>query len=142
MISLLRTLFVHDLGLKLFALALAVLIWATVQVAIQKQQITGATSSGPQVLHTLHRLPVLVVSAAADVREFRVNPALVDVTVRGERGLVDRLVGKDIRVTVDLTDIAAARSLLKHVDVATPPGVTPVRVTPPEVDVIVPPKPK
>jgi YbbR domain-containing protein len=141
MITFLRNLLLHDLPLKLFALALAVLIWATVQVAIQKQ-ITGVTPSGPQVLHTLHRLPVLVVSAAADVRAFRVNPAQVEVTVRGERELVDRLTEKDVRVTVDLTEIAAARGLIKHVDVATPAGVTLVRVTPPDVDIVVPPKPK
>ena len=141
MIHFLRNLLVHDLSLKLVALALALLIWATVQFAIQKQ-IAGVTPSGPQVLHTLHRLPVLVVSAAADVRAFRVNPAQVDVTVRGELEVVERLTEKDVRVTVDLTDIAKARDLIKHVDVATPPGVTPVRVTPPEVDVVVPPKSK
>lgn len=140
MINFLRNLLLHDLGLKLFALALALLIWATVQFAIQKE-ITGVTPAGPQVLHTLHQLPVLVVSAAADVRAFRVNPAQVDVTVRGERKLVEKLTEKDIRVTVDLTEIAAARGLVKHVDVATPPGVTLVRVAPPDVNVVVPPKP-
>jgi YbbR domain-containing protein len=87
-------------------------------------------------------LPVLVVSAAADVRAFRVRPAEVDVTVRGEREVLDRLTEKDVRITVDLTDIAAARSLLKHVNVSTPPGVTLVSVTPPDVDIVVPPKSK
>ena len=139
MIAFLRNLLLHDLALKLFALAMAVLIWATVQVAIRKE-IAGVTPSGTQVLHTLHCLPVLVVSAAADVREFRVDPSEVDVTVRGERGLVERLTKKEVRVTVDMTDIAAARNLLKRVDVATPPGVTLVRVTPSDVNVLVPPK--
>lgn len=139
MIHFLRNLVLKDLGLKLFALALALLIWATVQFAIRKQ-ITGVTPGGTQMLRTFSNLPVLVVSAAADVRTFRVNPARVDVTVRGERELIERLSEKEVRVTVDLSDIASARDLRKHVDIATPPGVAHVRVTPPDVDVVVPPK--
>ena len=40
---------------------------------------------------------------------------------------------------VDLTGIEAAR-LRKRIEVSPPAGVTLVRVTPPEVDVIIPPK--
>jgi hypothetical protein len=139
MIHFLRNLVLRDLGLKLFALALALLIWATVQFAIRKE-IAGVTPSGPQVLHTFHGLPVLVVSAAADVRAFRVNPSHVDVTVRGEQEVIEKLADRDVRITVDLTEITSARDLRKHVDVATPPGILLVRVTPPDVDVVIPPR--
>lgn len=137
MIDYLRNLFTRDIGLKLFALTLAVLIWATVQFAISKG-ITGVSQSGTQILHTFPDLPIVKMSAAGDVRALEVRPGRVDVTVRGERDLVEQLSGRDIRVTVDLTDITAARSLRKQVDVATPPGVTLVRVRPDNVDIIVP----
>lgn len=137
MIDYLRNLFTRDIGLKLFALTLAVLIWATVQFAISKG-ITGVSQSGTQILHTFPDLPIVKMSAAGDVRALEVRPGSVDVTVRGERDLVEQLSGRDIRVTVDLTDITAARSLRKQVDVATPPGVTLVRVRPDNVDIIVP----
>lgn len=140
MIAFLRHLFLHDLPLKLFALAMAILIWATVQFAIRKG-ITGVTQSGAQVMRTFQDLPVLVVSTAADVRAFRVNPARVDVTVRGEKEIMRQLVEKELRVTVDLSEIASAHDLRKHVDVAMPPGVALVSVAPPDVDVVVPPKP-
>lgn len=139
MMHFLRNLFLHDLGLKLFALGLALLIWATVQFAIRKE-IIGIGPSGPQAMRTFEDLPVMVLSGAADVRAFRVAPACVAVTVRGEREILRQLTEKEMRATVDLTDIAAARDLRKHVDVATPPGITLVRVVPPDVEVVVPPK--
>ncbi|HEY9173271.1 MAG TPA: CdaR family protein [Verrucomicrobiae bacterium] len=139
MMHFLRNLFLHDLGLKLFALGLALLIWATVQFAIRKE-IIGIGPSGPQAMRTFEDLPVMVLSGAADVRAFRVAPACVAVTVRGEREILRQLTEKEMRATVDLTDIAEARDLRKHVDVATPPGITLVRVAPPDVEVVVPPK--
>lgn len=137
MIGFLRNLVTRDLGLKLFALALAVLIWATVQFAIQRG-ITGNLEAANQIFHTFPNLPVIKMSAAADPRVFGIQPPEVEVTVRGDPRLMERLTARDIRVTVDLTELGDARALRKHVDVATPPGVTLVRVTPEYVNVIVP----
>ena len=76
----LRDIVTRDLGWKMFSVALAVAIWLTVQ-AISKDR--GLTQSlGPWENHTFTNLPVLVVSAAADVREFKVQPASVGVTPR------------------------------------------------------------
>jgi YbbR domain-containing protein len=85
-------------------------------------------------------LPVIVMSAAADPREFKVKPEAVDVAVRGSPDIVDGLAEKEIHVTVDLTDIESARDLRKRVDVSAPPGVTVIKIAPPLVDVVVPPK--
>ncbi len=131
MIAFLRHLVTHDLGLKLVALALAVLIWATVQFA---------TLTGPQVTRVMRDVPVFMVAADADVRALRPDPASVEVTVRGERVFVERLTAERLRVTADLTGITAVRGLRQPVDVAMPPSVTLVRVTPPEVVVVVPPQ--
>lgn len=134
----LRDLVFKDIWLKLFSLGLAVLIWVTVSFAIRKEneQQTGVFSYLPKKAITL---PVLVVSAAADVREFRVHPDAVTVTVRGEQDDLDKLQDRDVRVTVDLTDITATSGARMPVTVSTPPGVVLVNVSPRTVDVVVPP---
>jgi len=129
MIAFLRNLVTRDPGLKLFSLALAVVIWVTVQFAAM---------TAPQVTRVLRDVPVVVVAADADVRALRADPPRVEVTVRGERVFLERLGVERLRATVDLTGGTPSANLRKRVDVAMPPGVTLVRVTPPEVEVIVP----
>jgi hypothetical protein len=135
----LRDAITKDAGWKLFSLVLAVFIWVTIKTVSDEPFQGGNPLTRSE--HTFTRLPVLVVSAAADVREFKVDPAFVGVTVRGQSDVVRALTDKDIRVTVDLTDIEAARGLRKRVNVATPPGVTFIGASPSEVDVVVPSKP-
>jgi len=137
MIHSLRTLFFQDFWLKLFSVALALLIWLTVSFA---QSGGGrnffANASVPE--QTYENIPVLVVSEAADVRNFKVNPNEVEVTVRGDAKLLQDLQARDIRALVDLTGIESARSLRKQIQVTTPRGITLVQVVPEEVDVIMP----
>jgi len=124
MIKYFRDLFFNDLWLKLFSLALAVLIWLTVSLAVQKR---------PEV-RTFSKLPVLTMSAMGDVR-MRIRPALVDVTVQGERTLLSELRGNDILVRVDLTGIKPGDSVKKRIEVSTLAGITLVSVEPQEVEV-------
>jgi len=77
-------------------------------------------------------------SSAADVRSFRVDPSEVSVTIQGEPDLVDKVQPKEIHPLVDLTGIESASDLRKRIDVATPAGITLVRVDPPEVEIIFP----
>jgi hypothetical protein len=136
-----RNLLTKDVGWKLFSLALAMGIWFTVH-ALSREALTPARPLESWATRTFSDVSVLVVSAAADVREFTVRPALVQVTVSGRPEVMTALEEKEIRVTVDLTGIEAARDLKKRVDVSVPPGVTVVRVAPAELDVVVPPKPE
>jgi len=84
-------------------------------------------------------LPVLIVSAAADVREFHVTPNAVTVTVSGQPEIMAALQMDQVHALVDLTDIEAARNLQRRVDITTPAGVTLVNVNPAEVNVVIPP---
>ena len=84
---------------------------------------------------------MLVVSAASDVRDFRVAPLTVEVKVSGSAEVMADLQADQIHAVVDLTDIGPERDLRRRVDVSTPPGVTLVSVDPPKVGVIVPPPP-
>ena len=134
MIKFLRHLFIDDFLLKLFSLALAVVVWLIVTFASQKE---AGTTPTPRVFYNL---PVTVLSSAEDVRNFKVSPNEVIVTVQGDAKTLQNLQSKDIRATVDLTGVAVARDLRKRIEVSVPAGVTYLRVTPEEVQVIFPPE--
>ena len=141
MIAFLRGLLFHDFWLKLFSLALAVLIWLTVSFAQSGDGRSFLTNRGAPE-QTYYNIPVLVMSSAADVRNFKVDPNVVAVTVRGDKKALHELQARearDIRALVDLTGIEeAARGMHKRIDVTTPAGITFVQVVPNEVEVIVP----
>ena len=132
MIPFLRNLVFEDFWLKLFSLALGVVVWLIVTFASQKE--AGTT---PRVFYNL---PVTILSSAEDVRSFKVSPDEVIVTIQGDAKTVQNLQSKDIRAIVDLTGVAVARDLRKRVEVSVPAGVTHLRVAPEEVQVIFPPE--
>jgi YbbR domain-containing protein len=125
MIKFLRELCFNDFWLKLFSLALAVLIWLTVSFAIQKEA----------QVRTFSNLPVNVVSSAQDVSHLRAFPAAVEVTVQGQRNMVQSLRANDIRVSVDVTGIQSTSGLRKRLAVSTLAGISLVRVEPEEVEI-------
>jgi hypothetical protein len=133
----LRDWFIKDLGWKLFSVVLAVAIWLTVY-KIRSESETPAAAGGQGTL-TFGNVPLLIVSAAVDVRDFHVKPAAVAVTVSGSPDDIAKLQVGQIRAFVDLTGIESARKLQRRVDVSMPSGLTFVSVEPPEVDVVVPP---
>jgi len=141
MITFLRNLIFKDFWLKLFSLTLAILIWFTVSLAIPKEGFPAAALALKATeRHTFSNLPVVVMSSASDVRNFKVNPNEVAVTVEGDPKILQNLQSKDIRVIVDLTGVEAARDMTKRIDVSIPAGVTLVRVDPQEVHISNPPK--
>ena len=128
-----------DLGWKLFSLFLALAIWLTVHQIYEEPKTASEPAAGNTV--TFGNLPVRVVSAVADVRNFRVAPLTVKVTVSGSAEDMARLQADQVHAVVNLTDIGPERDLHLPVDVSAPPGVTLVSVDPPRVGVIVPPPP-
>jgi len=141
MIDFLRNLVFKDFWLKLFSLALAILVWKFVNEAVKKQVPPARAPESmiqPLQRQTFLRLPVVVMSSASDVRSFRVDPSEVAVTVQGDPNLVEKLLAKEIHPIVDLTGIESARDLRKRIDVVTPSGISYVRVDPPEVEIIFP----
>jgi YbbR domain-containing protein len=131
MIKFLRHIFLEEFLLKLFSLLLAVVVWLIVTFASQKE--AGMT---PRVFSNL---PIRVLSSAEDVRGFKVSPSEVEVTVQGNANTLQNLASKDFQAVVDLTGVATARDLHKHVEVWVPAGVALIRVAPKEVQVIFPP---
>lgn len=138
MIKILHYLFIRDWPLKFFSLALAVLTWLAVSFSIRKEvvSVAGPVSTSER---TFYDLRVVVMSTAADVHDYTVQPAEVDVTVQGDEAVLSHLQRDQIHPMVDLTDIASADNLRKRIQVFAPPGVTFTKVAPEEVDVVVPP---
>jgi YbbR domain-containing protein len=143
MTKLLHYLFVRDWMLKFFSLALAVLTWLAVSFSL-RQKVVEVPGHPAVSERTYYDLPVLIVSAAADVHDFRVKPAEVDVTVQGEETLLNNLQSRHIRVLVDLSNVATTNALKKRIEVVAPSGITHVRIEPDEVEIIPPaaPEPK
>jgi YbbR domain-containing protein len=121
-----------DFGWKMFSVFLALVVWLTVHKIYEEP---GAATSQARE-NTYGDLPVLVVSEASDVHDFRVVPATVSVTVSGPPDAMAVLQADQIRATVDMT---AGKELRRKVEVSTPPNVTLVGVDPPKVSVITPP---
>jgi hypothetical protein len=116
-----------------------VAIWLIVH-AIREDAARRVNPLNGTMTYTFENVPVLVVSSAADVREFKVKPDTVKVMVNGKPEIIKALEAKQLHVMVDLTGIEAAQGLKKRVEVSAPPGVTLISIVPAEVDVAVPPK--
>lgn len=124
-----RDFLTKDLGWKLFSLTLAALIWFTVR---------HETATLDQ--RTFVNVPVLVVSGETDVREFKVTPDVVRVTVSGRSDVLAALEPRDIHVILNLTGGTISSDMVRRLDISVPAGVTVVRVVPAGVNVLVPPK--
>ena len=108
----------RNLGLKVAALVLGVLVWLTV--------------SGPQVERDIDRVPVIYRNVPAPLQITDQTEA-VDVHVRGVDSVVSRLQGgSDVRVEVDLAGQAAGTLVLplRVEQVMAPMGVEVQRVDP------------
>jgi YbbR domain-containing protein len=129
-----------DFGWKLFSLFLAVAIWLTVHKIYEEPGVASAVGAGNTV--TFGNLPILIVSTAKDVRDYRVAPLTVKVTVSGPAEEMAKLQANQVRAIVDLTDIESAEDLHQPVEVSAPPGVTLISVDPAKVMVFPPPNEK
>ena len=136
MIIFVRNLVVKDFWLKLFSLALAVLIWLTVRFSINKEVSPWSALIGHTADETdIPGVPVFV--PALNGRVVRVEPADVQITVRGDPKSVKNLRAKDIRAQVNLAGVESASGLRWPVEIVLPRGVAYTHVEPSEVEVTV-----
>jgi len=134
-----RDLFTKDIGWKLFSLFLAAGIWLAVHKILPETNAAAGTGETKKVIYP--DLPVQIVSAKADLRDFRVAPVAVKVEVSGPSEKMDKLQADQIRVSVNLTDLQPDGDMHRFVEVAPPAGVTVVSIEPVRVSIIPPPKP-
>lgn len=135
MIAFLRDLVFHDFWLKFLSLILAILIWLTISFSISNPM---SVLTANKIEREFSNVPVLVILPAADVRDVRIKPTSIDVTVQGDPRVLRNLTVQSIQAQVNLTGIEFASGLRKSIDVVLPPGLTQTRVFPDTVEVLVP----
>jgi hypothetical protein len=129
-----RDCFTKNFGWKLFSVFLALAIWLTVHKIREEPEASGASGVGI----TYGDLPVLVVSATADVHDVRIIPNKVDVKVSGPSGIMETLQANKIHAFVNLTGFDSAHDLQHAVEVSLPRDVTLISIDPPQLTVIIP----
>jgi YbbR domain-containing protein len=141
MIPFLENLILKDFWLKLFSLALAGLIYFTVNIAIKNDiSPVASLSLSPTEQLMIRELPIVVLTSADEMRGFTIAPKTADVTLQGDAASLRNLRKQEIRVVVDLSDPGALQGSRRKIEVSTPAGISHVRVDPQEVQVTPTPK--
>lgn len=116
---------------------MAVGIWLTVrreaEPAVHAPTVTKNNTYG--------NVPVLAVSANANVHPAQLNPQSVNVTVSGPSETMDNLNASQIHAFVNLSGLDSAQNLPRDVEICLPPGATVVDIEPPQVTVTIPQQP-
>jgi hypothetical protein len=134
-----RDLFIKDLGWKLFSLFLAVAIWFTVNRILHEATLPAADANASAL--TYENLPIAIVSAAADVHDYRIAPMAVRVTVTGAAESLKTLEAGQIHAVVNLTGADLVHEAHMPVEISAPTNVTITSIEPARVLVIIPPEP-
>lgn len=109
----LREMIVKNLGWKLLALFLGILVWVFVEAGLRGEILFRIQRTASL---TVER-PVAVLAPAELGGMFEVDPAMVSVTVSGRRDALLELAETDVRVYVDLSDVLAAADVRRVVRV-------------------------
>ena len=119
----------NNLGLKLFSLFLAVLIWFSARFYAPHDPRPPSDARQPVATNQVLHLPIRVLQPIGAAGKFIVEPAEAQVTFSGERTLIKNLAAADIHVFVSLVE-APASVTNKAVEVFLPRGLTLLKVTP------------
>ena len=138
MIIFIRNLVVKDIWLKLFSLALAILIWLTVQFSISKEVSPWSALIGRASDEKVLTVPIFV--PPMDKRIVSFDPPDVEVTVHGDPKSLKNLKPENLRAQINLTGIESANGMRRRVEVILPENIAYTHLSPEEVEVRLSPK--
>ena len=121
-----------DFYWKAFSLLMAIGIYLTVR------HESEAEPSVPQNLtqnNSYHDVPVIALSANADVRQARLAPLTVTVTISGSPDVVNDIKRDQIYAFVNLSGLNTAENLPRDIEISLPKGATVIDIDPPQVTV-------
>lgn len=116
----------RNVGWKLVSIALATLVWLSLRSGVPGRLRHGGTVSLP-------RQEVHLLKSPGDTRQFRIEPAVVDIIVGGEAEVLERMQPEDLTVFVRMGKGTLPPSTPQPVQVYAPAGVTVLAINPPEV---------
>ncbi len=134
MIIFVRNLVVKDFWLKLFAFALAVLIWLTVKFSIRGEGSFSTAIFGPSHAADEIVMVIPVHVPATDPSAFTVQPPEVQVTLHGDPKLLKSLADDDVQAQVDIPNAESAEGI-RQVRIILPQGIAYTRLSRDVVDV-------
>lgn len=130
-----RELLLNNFRWKLIALLLAMLAWHGFQPRENRPQLLP-NSLRPYFTRQLISHPVTISKQATDLREFKVTPSVVDITVSGEERDLRDLSDLEIRPTAHVGDLAVGtNSVLIQVPLPAGKAVQVERIVPERVQV-------
>ncbi len=127
-----------DFYWKAFSLLMAIGIWLTVR---HESEAQATVLPNPTQNNTYHDVPVIAISANADVRQARLAPLTVTATISGSPDVVSHLQRSQIYAFVNLTGFNSAQNLAQDVQISLPKGATVIDIDPPQVSVTFPKQP-
>lgn len=119
----------HNLGLKIFAFLLAVLIWSTLRYMARDSTWPNIGFSRPAKIEFTD-LPIHVLTDPANTRTLLLQPSRAAVIVSGRSADVDKLAARDVLVFVDMTGINEDREDAREVKAQCPPGFVVEQINP------------
>lgn len=131
----LRGILLNNFGLKLFSFFMALLIWFSVRFSASYDGARANSAFTRLTTLELIRVPVQILNPPTERWRGRVEPAEVDITLRGEPQLLRKLSAKDLVAFVTVADATNAAVSTNQIRVYTPNGVTLFQATPAQVRV-------
>src|SRR6185295_13182350 len=111
----------NNFWLKLFSLFLALLIWFSVRFYTIYDVQTARNTFKLSARLDFLQVPIKVLKSTANTQSCKIEPTLVDVTVAGEKSLLQNLSARDIAPFVSLVGEQAVGVFSNQVQVYTPP---------------------
>jgi hypothetical protein len=126
-----RNIMLRNIGWKLLSLFLGILAWYFVNRGIER----GFTPFSRVTTERFER-PVLILTSGRIPTTFEVRPARVNVTVRGRRDVLQRLMPEDLVAYVDLSDVVTVTEVRRRVELNMRWGALETTVDPATVQVL------
>ena len=129
-----REIILNNFWWKTTALGLAIVVW----LALKPQEGRPLLPDAFRATHTRYLVshPITLSKPATDLREFKVTPETVDITLVGDPKVLKDLDMREIRATVDIRDLRPDTNTVRiHVFVPPEGGIKLERLTPDRVQV-------
>ena len=131
----LRRLILHNFWLKVFSIAMGTVIWMSIHYSIEHDFALSEPGPGKLIGREAITVAITIVKQAGDMREFRVTPSAVVLSLQGDERVLLGTERKYIKVFVDLTSFQSRGPSVEDLHPEVPNNVHVIDFTPHTVTV-------